>query len=614
MFGRRTRQPAYRQHPQVQPGVAPAFPPAAARQPQKVSAFSAARRLRHRSRRGLRAWLILAVLLMLGLPAHLARREMAIVVCLWLPGALWWWNRNRTRHSHGKQEQPPPLRDDQLLTDLRTHVCGPGGRLAGAGVAELARTEGGRRFRLSLVRGRQTTDTVLGAAREIASAAGISRDRVVVEGMPGTAPGERGPEHEAMVTILGERHPQHEIQEFTGPTLDPVTGLFDVGPYPDGQMAQARLYKVDEHGTPIRAASGIAAGTTGSGKSAYASRKTLEHLASGMFQVFLLDGQGGASLAALNQHAGWAALHPSEWPICLQAVLRLGIMRTRLIASRGLGHWDLELGPFVQVLIEEAHRILAVPANLLAVKTGIQEMEKAGIGFDISTQFPSQVELGASSGAAGANVLRDLAASGNVTLFRTGGEFARSVLVGAVEVSPRDLPQRPGMCHPLGVSMRTAPVRAIRAADPAAWAARFRPMPFSDLDTAALDGTTSAYSMRLERLAAHTAEPEAASLDLEDLDAEVAMITGEATPGQPAPGERARKTTVASAVWDVICEHGQIKRAALITEVRARVGDCHESSVDQALAAFERTRHIRSGDGHGMWEKTPLSVISGTGG
>lgn len=675
MFRRNHNQPVMPPRPAVPPGMArpvPASFPDAERQPA-VTVRSAARRLSHRGRHGLRPWLILAGLPPLAAFAHVpyfrygwpgiiagaagavwisvaawkrfgdkpwtlyyaiacawaggtwlawasfagvSRQDALILLCAWFPASCLWWNAHRSRHRHGKEEPPPLPQPDLLLTDLRELVCGPGGKVPGAIVTELPVIEGGRRFKFSLVRGRQTIDTVLSARKDIASAAGISRDRVVTEEMPGSAGGEAGPEHEAMVTILDPRHPQHEIQEFTGPTLDPATGLFDVGPYPDGQMAKARLLKVDEHGNPIRAASGITAGTTGSGKSRHAERKILEHLASGLFQVFLLDGQSGASIPGLAEYVGWAALPPSEWSICLRAVIRLMIARTRLIQARKLPHWDPELGPFLQVFLEEAHRPLGIAANLLAVKTGIQESEKVGIGWDISTQFPSQVELGASSGSPGANVLRDLASSGNVTLFRTGGNFAKSVLVGSVEVAPHLLPQRPGMCHPLGASMRTAPARSIRAADPVSWARGFTAMPFSDLDIKALDGADGAWSGRLERLAAHSTEPDAATLDIGGLDAEADLILGEAIPGQPSRADRAQKTTVNEYVWDILGEHGRTRRADLIEQVRARSGrDFSPSSVDQALAAFERTGHVRKVAGeHGTWERVAkLSVVGGEG-
>jgi len=658
MFGRRKHPapPAFQPRPAVQPGMAPPAPV----QPPGPTMRSAANRLRHRARHGLRPWLVLAALPVLGGAGHAfahgyagsaagflaaavaiwrlwpemakrpAVRWMATSWCalgagwlawvslaglgkaallammgLWLPPYLAHWNLHRAHHGYGRTQPAPLPEPDELTERLRARVCGAGAKVAGASVTELPRIPGGRVFRFSLVPGKQTLATVLSATAEIASAAEIPLARVIAESMPGDHPGERGPEHLAKVTILDPHHPQREIQEFAGPTLDMATGLFDVGPYPDGEMARSRLFKVDEHGRAIRAASGIACGTTGSGKSRYAERKIMEHLASGMFQVILLDGQGGASIPALTAHVGWAAYREDEWQRALTAILRLGVARTRLISARGMSCWDLSLGPFVQVFLEEAHKILLDPVSLLAVKFGIQELEKVAIGFDLSTQVPSQVELGSKSGA---KVLRDLASSGNVTLHRTGGQFAASVLVGEMEVFPHLLPQIPGMCHPLGYSMRTAPARGIRAADPLEWAHLFSPAPFTPLDIEALDGTEAAWGGRHERLAGHMKDPSVHGLDLGSVEREVAVMLGQVQEDQPpSNAERAEKVKISDHVWEVVTELGPIKREDIIPELKKRGVECHVSSVDQALASFKRNNWLQADKG--CWERAPLAAV-----
>ena len=318
---------------------------------------------------------------------------------------------------------------------------------------------------------------------------------------------------------------------------------------------------------------------------------------SGIFKVFLLDGQGGASIPALTDHVDWPALRPEEWTRCLRAVARLMIARTRLIAGLRKNCWSAELGPFVQVPIEEAHKVLRVPVNVRIVKAILQEGEKAGIGADPVTQFPSQVELGGNSGTTGANVIRSLASSGNVVLFRTGDESSKGMAVGSVEVNPRQLAQVPGLCHPLGASMRLAPARAIRVADPASWAAKAPQVEFSDLDLKALGAD---YTTRWERFAEHDAERGADTLDLATLEAELALITGEEAPSlAPAASEaRAVQRTAISACWEIIRERGSVKRADLIKDL----GDYTPSSVDTALRALEGTGKVRKGADHGVWQ------------
>ena len=64
--------------------------------------------------------------------------------------------------------------------------------------------------------------------------------------------------------------------------------------------------------------------------------------------------------------------------------------------------------------------------------------------------------------------------------------------------------------------------------------------------------------------------------------------------------------TALAAVWDVICEHGQIKHAWLAAELHARGLRYTSSAVDQALAGLERTGLIRKVQGEpGVWEKLP---------
>jgi len=62
----------------------------------------------------------------------------------------------------------------------------------------------------------------------------------------------------------------------------------------------------------------------------------------------------------------------------------------------------------------------------------------------------------------------------------------------------------------------------------------------------------------------------------------------------------------AAPVWDVICEHGQIKHAWLAAELHARGLRYTSSAVGQALAGLERTGLIRKVQGEpGVWEKLP---------
>lgn len=529
-----------------------------------------------------------------AVPAYLA---------MWAALSLPWWNRYRIRHHHKRPDGQAalPLEADDLLARLRERVCGAGKRLAGAVVTADGEVKGGRSFLFTLVPGHQDVTDVLAAAKTIASAAEVPLVRVIAEPAPGEHPDEDGPAHLARVTILGAQHAHRDIQEFSGMTLDRDTGLFDVGPYPDLEMAPARLYKADEHGTPMRAASGLTCGAPGSGKSRYVEHKLTEHLLSGLFRVFLLDGQGGASIPGLLDDVDWPAVRPDEWQRCLRAVAKLMFARTQVISSRRTGCWSTDLGPFVQVVLEEAHKPLRDPIVMRLVKVLLQEGEKAGIGVDLVTQFPSQVELGGSSGTVGANTLRSMATAGNVVLFRTGDSSSKGMAVGSVEVNPRLLPQRPGMCHPLGASMRTAPARALRVANPSEWAATATSPEFSDIDRVALGAD---YATRMERFAEHDAAPEAATLDLDVLARELAIVTGEALPAlsTEAAKERTETRTAISACWDYISQH----EAATRKELTDALG-YSASAVDGAMAALIKTRKVRK-SARGAWELCTASL------
>jgi hypothetical protein len=541
--------------------------------------------------------------------AGLSRPLLVTLLATWTVMFAPWWNHHRAGHEHGRPATvaghpapPPPLPEpDEMLTRLRDRVCGDGARLAGARITEMPPIPGGRVFRFSLVPGRQTVASVTTASAEIASAAEVPLALVITEAAPGAQPGERGPENLAHVTILAPAHPQQQIQEFTGPTLDMTTGLFSVGPYPDGLMAPARLFKTDEHGQPIRGASGITAGAMGSGKSRFAEHRILEQIASGFYATVLLDGQGGASIPSLTEWVTWPALNMGEWEACLRSMLRLMISRTRFMAARRAAHWNPEWGPFVGISIEEAHRVLLAPANLRAVKTLLQEPEKVGMGVELSTQFPSQIELGASSGTPGANVLRDLAGSGNVDLFRTGGKFAKSVLVGEIEIAPHLLPQQPGWCHPLGPSMRTAPVRAIRVADPAAWAGQFTRTGFAAADVTAMDGADRAFSTRLDRLDEHMAAGER-GVAAADVEEHVRLILGESAPGAPAQGQGSVRVLASSALTAVLREQGPLRRRDAINAVRQAGHEYSEDALDQAYAAMRRIGSAPRHGQHGVWQ------------
>lgn len=524
-------------------------------------------------------------------------------------GWLWWqYHRIRPRNRE-KPEQPVDDGPDPVIETYAQHFGASGCRGEGTWLTGPKSTEAGPVYTVHLTPGRHTPEDLIRQLPAISSALaplGIVRSQLVLEPMPGDEDGEAGPDNLARLTVLDrDRSPQKEIQEFTGSTLVSGTGLFADGPYPDGEMAMARLYKVDEHGEPIRTASGLYVGAQGSGKTRLVEHKSLEHMLSGIFLVWFLDGMGGSSMPGLLDHVDWSAIRPEEWEKVLTAAARLRIHRSRKQASRRLGYWPATPEePFIQLVIDEAHRVLARPNCVRLVKMLLQEAEKTGIGVDLVTQVPLMTELGDQSGTSGAHVIRGLAKDGNAAVFRTGDEWTKTVTMGSWEADPRLLPQRPGMHFLAGAATRQAPVRAIRAAGPDAWARRAPALRLPADEARACDGDTGDYTKRWERFAEHIAAPADGRIDTDDINAQVAAMLGLQAPGPAAtgaplaPGGR----TAMSLCLEVLRKHGRLKRKQLIEGIRATGHDYSESAVAQALKALATAGAITNKGGeHGEW-------------
>lgn len=531
-----------------------------------------------------------------------------VVPGIWPLGWLW-WQHHQVRPGSRRQPEGP----DEVVTAWAENFAAQGRRGYGTWLTGPAEIPAGRRYVVHWLPGAHTPEEVcrhLAAVSSALAPLGILRSQLVLEPVPGETPDEPGPDNVAQLTVLDRRRsPQRQIQEFTGPTLVYDEGLFADGPYPDGEMAMARLYKVDEHGRPMRSASGLFVGATGSGKSRLLEHKALEHLLSGFFLVWFLDGQGGASMPGLLEEVDWPAPRPDEWLRVLKAATRLRLFRQRRMVQRRWGCWYASPEePFVQIIMDEAHKILAIPQCVALVKTLLQESEKTGIGLDIATQVPLMTELGDESGRPGAHVIRALAKEGNSALFRLDDGWSKNVMMGTREVDPRDLPKRPGMHFLESVSPRMAPVRAIRAADPAAWARRAPKLKLDADEVQACDGGTGDYLRRWDRFTEYDTD----QVDEDDINAQLNLIlTGQLLSVESGTPAAEGKPTAMSLCMDVLRRHGRIKRAALIDEIRGAGHDYSASAIAQALRALAGTGVITNQGGeHGEWllvdrERTP---------
>jgi hypothetical protein len=501
-------------------------------------------------------------------------------------------------------EEEPPV--DMILVMWNKFISGEGGRGADMYLSFLDEIGSGVRYRIHLKPGRHTPEDAMRILLNIASAfgpLGISRQQIVVEPFPGDPVTGETYDHLALLTILQKRPPTREIQEFTQPTLIYDKGLFADGPYQDGDMAYARLYKVDENGRPHRGASGLWVGQQGSGKSRLLEHKILEHLLSGIGVVIFLDGGRGNSMPGLIDHVYWPAITPDEWIRALKAVVRLGMYRTVQMTAERVGCWYASPSrPFVHLVIDEAQEVLKVPACVRGVKYVIQVLEKAGFSVDLATHQPLTSELGDSSGVAGASIIRDLIKNGNVGVFKTGSSWTKQVTIGDWIVDPQYLPaDMPGAHYLGGATTRQAPIRAIRVADPAAWANAAPMTCLSPEEEAAMDGETGDFLERWERFRAQSSgeistddinQHLAEVFGIEDGDEDGASGTGTQAPAAGAP-------SCMRLVLDIVRKQGRIKRA----EIDRLIGDkFSESSVTKALRAMRDSEAITNAYGEpGEW-------------
>ncbi len=153
-------------------------------------------------------------------------------------------------------------------------------------------------------------------------------------------------------------------------------------------------------------------------------------------------------------------------------------------------------------------------------------------------------------------------------------------LTTAAAFAPHQLPRIPGMCHPLGASMRTDPVRAIRSAAPAEWAGT-SPLPGSPSlawprSTAGKTCTRS--GVTVSRSTPRSRSRSRGSLDHGSIDREVALMPGETVPGVPE-GPAPQKVRAFGVALDVLRDHGSLRRAEVVAAVREAGHDYSERAI-----------------------------------
>jgi hypothetical protein len=156
-------------------------------------------------------------------------------------------------------------------------------------------------------------------------------------------------------------------------------------------------------------------------------------------------------------------------------------------------------------------------------------------------------------------------------------------------------------------ALRQAPVRAIRAADPDAWARRAVLPGLPDDEARACDGDTGDYRDRWDRFTRYLAQAEHGEVDAGDINAQLDAVLGIQAAGPAATGAPAQPggRTAMSLCLEVLRKHGRLKRKQLIEEIRAIGHDYSESAIAQALRALATAGAITNKNGdHGEWTVT----------
>ncbi|GAA4626790.1 hypothetical protein GCM10023196_036480 [Actinoallomurus vinaceus] len=529
-------------------------------------------------------------------------------LCLWLPLAYLWWDRHSTRI----QDQAEPKREaDPFLTAWAAKVEPVLGWTAGHGEDIAA----GRRYRVRLKPG-QTIEDAEENRRKIASYLGMSRKRLTFEPLTGDGPGDDGDESLITLIVTAAQNPQRQEQTWRGPTLDRATGLYRHGVYPDA-AAFMRLFKTED-GIPHRAVNGLWTGATGSGKSRGLAIKIAEHIHSGMFAVWYADGKEGASAPELEDRVDWYATSVDETIRMLRAAWKVMKVRKRITKNLNQaafrGEDVMRLGdpglPFLQVVLDEAQEFLRHKIAARLVKALLRMGNEVGIGLDLATQVPLLNELGAEAGDGGAEVIRGMAKSGNLAVYRAEDSFTGTVTVSNdLNVNPMSLPNIPGFCFVFGHERRPVPVRTYHASKTAlfGWLVE---VDVVTLDEASARAAGEDYATRAERALEADVAPE--EIDLDDLDVELAILLGEPLPSQESAGDDATSLTVKEAVFQALKAHGgPMKREEVIAAVAAMGKEASDSAVAQALKWWCDAGHVTPTGQHGFYDLANRESITG---
>lgn len=352
-------------------------------------------------------------------------------------GIPWWW---RFRH-RGPGEIPDDTDDDDdadadagetvplIIAEWNTYLAAPERRFEGTRLINPQKVTDGETAEIVLVRGLQKTSDVLMNAELIASAYDRPDTQVLVEPHP------QGRKSRAKLTLL-DRDVLADVRMWGGSTLDPETGIQEVGTFPDHARAHWRWW-IPEDGAVMS----FVAGATRTGKSAFlkllmASITDPNHPVP-VAVCFADCEDDGQSLTRWKPKLKRVASGKLRTLLQLYALERITLQRSRVFSARG---WDsftpTDEFPLIAAVLDEIPALLK-DKQLRGETIRILEMlaqrgAKRGIALVLVSQMASLEEIVSQT-------LRSMLRSGNVMCFRTGDSITGGML--GLQLDPGFLPE-----------------------------------------------------------------------------------------------------------------------------------------------------------------------------
>ncbi|HKS98887.1 MAG TPA: hypothetical protein VJT31_05085 [Rugosimonospora sp.] len=530
----------------------------------------------------------------------------------WRAAALWVggyllaaprWYRHRLRIP---AEAPPTLIGELLPPARQTktqrlwaeNIGGRGRVLDGSFLVDPEPIPFGEAYTGQLVRGRQAFGSVLAQIALIASGLDCDLDEVVVTRHP-----EGGQARFRITVIDRARNPLHQVVPYRGGNYDPATGLARIGTYADGDTTR---WQTHEPGSGVYG--GTIIGGIGSGKSRLLEGLGATHRHAldpesgrGLYVVWVIDPQGGASLPALCEHADWAATEPPEILSMLEAADRVLGWRSKVQAHHGLSHFDPTPDfPGLIIIIDECHEVFIPGSIELALAEGLARRgRKNGIGLIVASQYPGLPTFGNNE------ALRSSLMKKNTIVMKTASKTSRGIIPG-LELDPYELPELPGFGYTVSRGGKTAPFRADLVEDPTYWAAS---APQTALDMISGTGAGEDYRTRYARRQA-AREALAAEIRAAQAGGVVISLTEPKTTAgarRPAGGSvtvlapRMPKDTDTTSVDRVLVAIGAGARGTGEIAAQAGYSDTWVRTILKSLVNTGKVTRV----GHGEWELTP---------